>query len=89
MPQTVLERTGGQVTETVGRAACATSRMGDAVRERLDEAKVFARRHVHRAEGFLDKGKTHIRRHPAVAITGSFSLGLGIGMLVGWTLRRK
>lgn len=89
MPQTVLERTSEEIAEAAGRAARATSKMGDAVRERLDEAKVFARRHVHRAEGFLHKGKTHIRRHPAVAITGSFSLLLGIGMLVGWTLRRK
>ncbi len=89
MPQSVLERTGEHISETFGKAARATSNVGDVLHERFDEAKVLARRGAHRAEEFLDEGKVHIKRHPVAAVTGSFVLGLGIGILVGWTMRRK
>lgn len=89
MPQSVLEKTSEQISETVEKAARATSNIGDAVQERLQDAKVIARRSAHRAEELLEEGEKHIRRHPTAAVTGIFVLGLGIGGLVGWTLRRK
>jgi ElaB/YqjD/DUF883 family membrane-anchored ribosome-binding protein len=89
MPQSVLERTGEQISETVGKAARATSNIGDAMHERLQDARAFARRGAHRAEEMIDRGEKHVRRHPTAAVTGIFVLGLGIGVLVGWTLRRK
>lgn len=89
MPQSVLERTSEQISETVEKAARATSNIGDAMHERLADAKVLARRSAHRAEELLEQGEKHVRRHPAAAVIGIFALGLGIGALVGWTLRRK
>ena len=89
MPQSVLERTNEQITETFGKAARATVNAGNALHERFDDAKVFARRGAHRAEEYLDQGQTHIKRHPVAAVTVSFALGLGLGVLLGWTMRRK
>ncbi len=89
MPPSVLGRTSEQFTEAFEKAARTTSNLGDALHERFDEAKVLARRGAHRAEEFLDQGQMHIKRHPIAAVTGSFVLGLGIGILVGWTMRRK
>jgi ElaB/YqjD/DUF883 family membrane-anchored ribosome-binding protein len=89
MPQSVLERTTEQISETVEKAARATSNIGDAVHERLADAKLIARRSAHRAEELLEEGEKHIRRHPTAAVTGIFLLGLGIGALAGWTLQRK
>ncbi len=89
MTPTVLEKTSDQISETVGKAARATTNIGGALHDRLDEARLLARRGAHRAEELLDESKVHIRRHPAAALTGAFALGLGIGMLLGWTVRRK
>lgn len=89
MPSTVLERTTEQITETVEKAARATTNIGGAIQERLDEAKLMAKRGAHAAEELLDESKVHIKRHPAAAVTATFLLGLGIGSLLGWTLRRK
>ncbi len=89
MPQSVLERTSEQIADTVEKAARATSNIGDAVHERLEDAKVIARRSAHRAEELFEEGEEHVRRHPTAVVTGVFVLGLGIGGLVAWTLRRK
>ncbi len=89
MPQRVLERTSEHIADTVGKAARATSNIGSAFHDRYDEAKLLARRGTHAAEEFCDESKLHIKRHPVAAVAGSFALGLGIGILVGWTLRRK
>lgn len=89
MPQKVLERTSEQIAGTVERAARATSSIGSALHDRYDEAKLLARRGTHAAEEFFDESKLHIKRHPVAAVVGSFSLGLGVGILLGWTLRRK
>lgn len=89
MPQSVLERTSEQIAETVEKAARATSDLGDAVHERFDEAKLFARRSARRADELVEDGKKHIRRHPAAAVTGTFLLGLGIGVVVGLSIRRR
>lgn len=59
------------------------------VEARLNEAKLFAHRGAHRAEELLDEGTTHIKRHPLITVTGAFFAGLGIGILVGWSLRHK
>lgn len=89
MPQTVLERTSEQISETVEKAARATSGICDSVQESLEDARLLARRGAHRAEELIAEGEKHIRRHPSAAVSGIFVLGLGIGVLVGWTLRRK
>lgn len=89
MPQSVLEATSEKITETIEKAARATSNIGDAMHERLDQAKVLARRGAHRTEELLEDGRVHIKRHPVAAVTGGFALGIGIGMLMGCTLRRK
>lgn len=89
MTQTVLEKTGEQISETVEKAVRATSGIRDAVHERVEDARVLARHSAHRAEELIEKGEKHIRRHPSAAVTGIFVLGVGIGVLVGWTLRRK
>lgn len=57
--------------------------------ERLNQAKLFVNRGAHRAEELLDEGTTHIKRHPLLSVTGAFFAGLSIGMVVGWTMRRK
>jgi len=89
MPQKVLDRTSEQIGETIDKAVRTTSKIGDLLRERFDDAKVLARHSGHRAEEFFDEGKTHIKRHPVAAVIGCFLLGLSIGTVVGWTLRRK
>jgi ElaB/YqjD/DUF883 family membrane-anchored ribosome-binding protein len=89
MPSTVLERTSEQIAETVEKATRATTNIGDALHERLDDARKMAKRGAQTAGEFLDESKVHIKRHPAAAVTATFLLGLGIGSLLGWSLRRK
>lgn len=89
MPSKVLDRTSEQIGETIDKAVRTTANIGDVLRERFDDAKVLARRSAHRAEEIVDEGRTHIKRHPVAAVVGCFLLGLGIGTVVGWTLRRK
>lgn len=89
MPATVLEKTGEQIEETVSKAGRMTAKIGETLHERLDEAKLIAKRQVHAAEEAIDQTKLKIRKHPVETVVGTLIVGIATGMLLGWVLRRK
>ncbi len=67
----------------------ATSAMADA----MDESVRILRRAVKRsgdvAEELMDDTTDRIKRHPVETITMSFAVGVAVGVIIGWAMRRK
>jgi ElaB/YqjD/DUF883 family membrane-anchored ribosome-binding protein len=89
MTQTVLERAGEQIAETVEKASRTTANIGKRLYEQLDETKIVAKRGVRAAEELLDDTRSHIKKHPATSVAGAFVAGLLLGAVAGWMIRRK
>lgn len=89
MTQTVLEKAGERIAETVDKASRTTANIGNRLHERFDETKTVAKRGVRAAEELLDDTRSHIKKHPATSVAGAFVAGLLLGTVAGWLIRRK
>lgn len=82
MPSTVLEKTSEQVADSAHKIA-------DVLHDRMGEAKRFVKKSGEAAEELYENTTREIRRHPAQALTTTFLVAFGAGVLTGWLLRRK
>ena len=89
MIQSVLERTGDQVAETARKASRAASAVGDALEDGVGVARRVAKQGGDAAEEFIDDTTKRLQRHPIETVVTTFAIGIAVGILVGWTIKRR
>lgn len=89
MIQSVLERTGDQVAETARKASRAASAVADALEDGVGAARRVAKQGGDAAEEFIDDTTKRLQRHPVETIVTTFAVGIGLGVLIGWTIKRR
>jgi len=89
MIQSVLERTGDQVAETARKASRAASAVADALEDGVGAARRVAKQGGDAAEEFIDDTTRRLQRHPVETIVTTFAVGIGLGVLIGWMIRRR
>lgn len=89
MIQSVLERTGDQVAETARKASRAASAVADALEDGVGAARRVAKQGGDAAEEFIDDTTKRLQRHPIETVVTTFAVGIGLGVLIGWTIRRR
>ena len=89
MTQSVLERTGDQVAEAARKASRAASAVGDALEDGVGVARRVAKQGGDAAEEFIDDTTKRLQRHPLETVVTTFAIGIAVGILVGWTIKRR
>ena len=89
MLQSVLERTGDQVAETARKASRAASAVADALEDGVGAARRVAKQGGDAAEEFIDDTTKRLQRHPVETIVTTFAVGIGLGVLIGWMIKRR
>jgi ElaB/YqjD/DUF883 family membrane-anchored ribosome-binding protein len=89
MTQSVLERAGEHITESVRKASRTTAAVADAIEDGVEAARRVARQGSDAAEEFLDDTTKRLRRHPIEAVVASLAVGVGAGILIGWMMKRR
>jgi ElaB/YqjD/DUF883 family membrane-anchored ribosome-binding protein len=89
MMQSVLERTGDQVAETARKASRAASAVADALEDGVGAARRVAKQGGDAAEEFIDDTTRRLQRHPVETIVTTFAVGIGLGVLIGWMIKRR
>jgi ElaB/YqjD/DUF883 family membrane-anchored ribosome-binding protein len=89
MLQSVLERTGDQVAETARKASRAASAVADALEDGVGAARRVAKQGGDAAEEFIDDTTRRLQRHPVETIVTTFAVGIGLGVLIGWMIKRR
>ncbi|MGA2372920.1 MAG: hypothetical protein ACLP3R_15810 [Candidatus Korobacteraceae bacterium] len=89
MIQSVLERTGDQVAETARKASRAASAVADALEDGVGVARRVAKQGGDAAEEFIDDTTKRLQRHPVETIVTTFAVGIGLGVLIGWMIKRR
>jgi ElaB/YqjD/DUF883 family membrane-anchored ribosome-binding protein len=89
MTHSVLERAGEQIVETARKTSRATSAVADAFEGGAEAARRAAKLSGDAAEEFIDDTTTRLQRHPIETVAATLAVGIGIGILIGWTLKRR
>jgi ElaB/YqjD/DUF883 family membrane-anchored ribosome-binding protein len=89
MSQTVVEKAGEHIAQSVREASRVTSAVADALEEGVGVAKRFAKQGGDAAEEFINDTTQRIQRHPMVTVAATLATGFIVGMLTGLLMRRK
>jgi ElaB/YqjD/DUF883 family membrane-anchored ribosome-binding protein len=89
MTESVLERTGEQITETARKASRATSAVAGAFEDGVEAARRAAKQSGDAAEEFLDDTTKRLQRHPIETVAATFTAGVAVGILIGWMVKRR
>ncbi len=87
--QSVLERTGDQVAETARKASRAASAVAEALEDGVGAARRVAKQGGDAAEEFIDDTTKRLQRHPVETVVTTFAVGIALGVLIGWMIKRK
>jgi ElaB/YqjD/DUF883 family membrane-anchored ribosome-binding protein len=85
----VLERTGDQVAATARKASRAASAVADALEDGVGAARRVAKQGGDATEEFIDDTTKRLQRHPVETIVTTFAVGIGVGVLIGWMIKRR
>jgi ElaB/YqjD/DUF883 family membrane-anchored ribosome-binding protein len=89
MSQTLAEKVGDHIAESVREATRATTEVKDAVADGLHAAKRSAQHGYDAAGKCVDESAHRIQQNPLFAVAASMAAGVAIGLLAGLSLRRK
>ena len=89
MAQSVLGRQSEHVAESARKALHLTSAFADAMEERIKAARRVAKQSGDAAEEFLDDTTKRLQRHPTETVVASLAVGVVVGILIGWAMKRR
>ena len=89
MAQTFVENAAQHISETARQASGATSAIADAIEDGVAVVRHAAKHSGDMAEELLNETTNRLQRHPALTVGATFALGVTIGTLIGWTMRRR
>jgi ElaB/YqjD/DUF883 family membrane-anchored ribosome-binding protein len=89
MPQSVLERAGEQIAESARNASRTTSAIADAIEDGVGAAKRVAKQGCDAAEEFIDDTTKRLRRHPTETVVASLAIGVVVGIVIGWAMKKR
>ena len=89
MSQTILERTAEHLAGSAHPASRATRAAVDAMDEGAGAVRRAAKQGGEAAEEFLKDTTRLVQRQPILAVAATGALALTVGVLIGWTMRRK
>lgn len=89
MSQTLVEKAGDHIAQSIHEASRVTSEMADAVAEGVNIAKRAARQGREATEDFVHDSSKRIQRNPLTAVAATMVAGLALGMLAGLSMRRR
>lgn len=89
MTQSVLERASEQIAESARKVSRTTSAVADAIEDGVGAAKRVAKQGCDVAEEFFDDTTKRLQRHPTETVVASLAIGVVVGILIGWAIKRR
>jgi len=79
--------------EQFAQVGAEAAKIKEKAAKAMDEGVETARRALHRgrlaAEDMIDETEYRIKKQPLESVAITFGVGLGIGAVIGWLLRRR
>jgi ElaB/YqjD/DUF883 family membrane-anchored ribosome-binding protein len=89
MSQTLVEKAGEHIAQSVREASRVTAAVADALVDGVDVAKRAAKQSGDAAEDFVNDSTRRIQRNPLVTVAATLIVGFAIGMLAGAKMQKR
>jgi ElaB/YqjD/DUF883 family membrane-anchored ribosome-binding protein len=89
MSQTVVERTAEHIEESARRASRATSAVADAIEDGVGVVRRAAKQGGDAADEVLNDTTRRIQRHPMLTVATTLAIGVTVGTMIGWMMKRR
>ena len=89
MMQSMSERTSEQVAVTARKTSQAASAVADAFEDGIGAVRRVAKQGGDAAEEFIDNTTKRLQRHPIETVVTTFAIGVALGALIGWMIKRR
>lgn len=89
MMQSMSERTSEHVAGTAQKASQAASAVADAFEDGIGAVRRVAKQGGDAAEEFIDDTTKRLQRHPIETVVTTFAIGVALGTLIGWMIKRR
>lgn len=89
MVQSVLDKAGEQIAETSRKASTASCAIADALGDSVGAVRRVAKKSGDAAEEFIDDTTKRLQRHPVETVVTTLALGIAVGALISWIVRRR
>jgi hypothetical protein len=89
MLQSVLERAGEHIADSARKASRTTAAVADAFEDGVGVAKRVTKHGCDAAEEFLDDTTKRLQRHPTEAVVASLAVGVAVGIVIGFAMKRR
>ena len=89
MSQTVVERAADHIAESAGQATRATCAVADAIGNGVRAVRRTARQGGDAAEEFVNDTTQRLQRHLVLTVAATFAVGVTLGTLIGWMMKRR
>jgi hypothetical protein len=89
MSQTLVERAGEHIAQSVREASKVTTAVAEAMTDGVEVAKRAAKQGGDAAEDFVNDSTRRIQRNPLVSVAATLVTGVAVGLLAGMAIRRK
>ena len=85
----MLERADEHIAESARKALRTTSAVADAIEDGGSAAKRVAKQDCDAAKEFLDDTTKRLQRHPTETVVASLAVGVVVGIVIGWSMKRR
>jgi ElaB/YqjD/DUF883 family membrane-anchored ribosome-binding protein len=89
MSQTLVEKAGEHIAQSVREASRVTAAVADALVDGVDVAKRAAKQSGDAAEDFVNDSTRRIQRNPLITVAATLVVGFAMGMLAGTKMQKK
>ena len=89
MTQSVYEQTSEQIGDTIHKASRAATSAAEAIEDGVGAARRVVKQGGDAAEEFFDDTTKRMQRHPVQTVITSLAVGMTVGIMIGWMMKRR
>ena len=89
MSRTVVEKTAEHIADSAQQACRATNAVADAIEEGVGAVRCAVKQSSDAAEELWTDTTQRIQRNPALTVAATLAIGITVGTLIVWMLKRR
>ena len=89
MAEALMDKVSDQIAHSAQRISRAAESLADVLDEGIEVTKRAVKHSGDALEELMDDNTQRMKRHPLETMAMTFAAGIGVGMILGWLMKRR